>query len=117
MDTSTRVIEAYCEHGLGDSLICFIFFSQIANYLEENNVHINYYCQESYHTNLNDFNSSNQIHLLPYEKTGYHLWQGTENLKSGKYIEDILWICSTSFWCFMRYRLYWINLNTETPTF
>jgi hypothetical protein len=90
MDTSTRVIDAYCEYHLGDNIINFIFFSQIANYLEENNVHIKYYCQESHHKNLNDFKSSNHIHLLPYEKTGRHLWQGTENLKSGKYIEDIL---------------------------
>ena len=83
-------IDAYCEYGLGDSLICFIFFSQIKDYIESHNIHINYYCNVLHHGNLYLFNSSKNIHLRPYEQIGYHLWQGTENLKSGKYIEDIL---------------------------
>lgn len=87
---SVNTIEAYCKYGLGDSLICFIFFSQIKDYIESHNIHINYYCNEMHHKNLYEFNSSPNIHLLPYENKGYHLWQGTENLKSGKYIEDIL---------------------------
>ena len=102
MYTSTNVIEAYCEYGLGDSLICFIFFSQIKDYIESHNIHINYYCNIMHHRNLHEFNSSRNIRLLPYEKKGYHLWQGTENLKSGKYIEDILCDMFNKFLAFHR---------------
>jgi len=89
MDTSTN-INAYCKYNLGDNLINFVFFSQIAKYIEEHDIHINYHCDDVYHKNLSGFNSSNNIHLLPLKEVGHHLWQGTENLKSGKYIEDIL---------------------------
>ncbi len=87
---STNIIDAYSDYGLGDSLICFIFFSQISAYIEDHNIHINYHCNALHHKNLEEFNSSKNIHLFPYEKKGYHIWQGTENLKSGKYVEDIL---------------------------
>jgi len=102
MYTYINGIEAYCEYGLGDSLICFIFFSQIKDYIESHNIHINYYCNAAHHRNLDEFNSSKNVHLLPYKKKGYHLWQGTENLKSGKYIEDILCDMFNKFLAFHR---------------
>lgn len=84
------IIDAYSRFGLGDSLIDFIFFSQIAQYLEDKNIIINYHCKESHHANLNLFKASNNIRILPYATKGYELWQTTENLNSGKFIEDIL---------------------------
>lgn len=68
MEPPINVIDAYCEYGLGDSLICFIFFSQIKDYIEKCNIHINYHCNVMHHGNLYEFNSSSHIHLLPYEK-------------------------------------------------
>jgi hypothetical protein len=84
------IINVRSRFGLGDSLIDFIFFSQIAKYIEQHNIHINYHCKVSHHANLRMFNSSNNIHILPYSRVGYLLWQGTEYLYSGKYIEDLL---------------------------
>ena len=84
------IINVRSHFGLGDSLIDFIFFSQIAKYIEHHNIHINYRCKESHHANLHMFNSSNNIHILPYSNLGYILWQGTETLNSVKYIEDLL---------------------------
>ena len=88
--TNPIVITAYSKCALGDSLIDFIFFSQIAKYIENANIHINYHCKESHHDNLQLFNSSKNIHILPRNDIGYQLWQGTERLTSEKPIEDIL---------------------------
>ena len=85
-----KIIHTHSVFGFGDNLICFIFFSQIKKYIEENNIHIKFYCSEKHHKCLHEFNSSNNIHILPYLNHGYHLWQVTEDLYSGKYIEDIL---------------------------
>jgi hypothetical protein len=90
MEMLPTIIESYSEYGLGDSLICFIFFSQIKDYIEKHNIHINFYTKEMHHKNLHEFNSSKNINILAYEQKGYHLWQYTEDLKSSKYTEDIL---------------------------
>lgn len=89
-NTTPTIINVRSRFGLGDSLIDFIFFSQIAKYIEQHNIHINYRCKVSHHSNLKLFNSSNNIHILPYTKVGYELWQGTEPIYSGKYVEDLL---------------------------
>jgi hypothetical protein len=83
-------INAYCGYGMGDSIINFVFFYQIKDYIESNNIKINYHCPEKHHNNLKQFNCSKNINILPYDVNGYELWQGTQNLYSGKYIEDIL---------------------------
>jgi hypothetical protein len=68
-----------------------LIYEKFNIYINNNhNIHINYRCKESHHANLKLFNSSNNIHILPYSNIGYLLWQGTEVLKSGIYIEDIL---------------------------
>lgn len=84
-------IHARSDYGLGDSIINFIFFSKIKGYIESRNIQIYYYCKERHHKNLMEFNCSQNIHIRPYRKNAsYDLWQGWENLNSGKYIEDIL---------------------------
>jgi hypothetical protein len=85
-----KEVDAYCDYGLGDSIINFIFFYKLKDYIEENNIQINYHCHEKHHNNLKNFNCSKNIKILPFEETGHCLWQGTEDLHSGKYIEDIL---------------------------
>ena len=62
---------------LGDNIINFIFFSKIKEYIESNNIIIHYRCHEKYHKNLNDFNCSENIVILPWENIGYILWQRT----------------------------------------
>jgi|APGre2960657423_1045063.scaffolds.fasta_scaffold14888_2 hypothetical protein len=73
---------------LGDNIINFIFFYQIKNFIEENNIVIHYYCLPQYHKNLLDFNCSENIKILNYENKGYVLWQGTTPLSH--FIEDQL---------------------------
>ena len=62
---------------LGDNIINFIFFYKIKNYIEENNITINYFCHSKYHKNLLDFKCSENIKINDYNEIGYLLWQGT----------------------------------------
>ena len=70
-------VQSYNKLGLGDSIINFIFFKQIKEYIESNNIIIHYRCKEQYHKNLSDFNYSKNIIILPWENIGYLLWQRT----------------------------------------
>lgn len=105
-----HVINVHSRYGLGDALIDFIFFSKIHKYIDEHNIHINYHCNVRHHSNLMEYNSSPNIHLLPYNNIGYELWQGSEYLNSGKYIEDIL--CDM-FNKFLRHH----NIDIQLDTF
>ena len=71
------IIEVQSAFHLGDSIINFIFFYKIKEYIESNNIIIHYYCYQKYHKNLLEFNCSNNIKILDYKKRGYVLWQGT----------------------------------------
>jgi hypothetical protein len=84
----TIVIEANSGNHLGDNIINFIFFYKIKEYIEENDIIINYYCHGQYHKNLLDFKTSNNIHIFEYENKGYNLWQA--NVPVRTYIEDSL---------------------------
>jgi len=75
-ETNTTIIKCKSNYGLGDSLIDMFLFSKIAKYIEANNIIIYYQCKERYHSNLEQFNSSVNIKLLPYSNDGYNLWQG-----------------------------------------
>jgi hypothetical protein len=85
-----RTIYAHCAFNLGDNIINFIFFYKIKQYIEENDIIVNYYCKEIYHENLNDFKCSENIILLPLKKKGTHLWQATVPKFMDGYIEDTL---------------------------
>ena len=90
--SNTKTIIVNSRFGLGDALIDFIFFSQIAKYIEHHNIHINYHCQSKHHANLTMFKSTDNINILPYENIGYELWQGhiLKRGTNGKYCEDML---------------------------
>ena len=64
-------------NNLGDNIINFIFFKQIKEYIESNNIIIHYRCKAQYHKNLSDFKYSKNIIILPWENIGYVLWQAT----------------------------------------
>jgi hypothetical protein len=70
-------VQSYNNLGLGDSIINFIFFKQIKEYIESNNIIIHYRCKVQHHKNLSDFNYSKNIIILPWENIGYILWQRT----------------------------------------
>jgi hypothetical protein len=60
---SPRVIELYCDFHLGDSVYNLSAFSQINNYLTENNIKIHYYCKQQYHAQLAEFTPSSVLLL------------------------------------------------------
>ena len=51
------------EHHLGDNVFNLIFFNNIKNYLENNNITIYYYCQPTYFHQLKEFIQSEKIIL------------------------------------------------------
>jgi hypothetical protein len=84
-----KVIEIQNGHHLGDNIINFIFFYNIKDFIETNNIIIKYYCLQQYHKNLLDFKCSENIQLFEYENKGYVLWQGGIT-PDQPYIEDKL---------------------------
>ena len=82
------IIDVQNGHHLGDQIINFIFFYQIKNFIEENNIIINYYCLSQYHKNLLDFKCSENIKIFEYENIGHVLWQGAT--PNSHFIEDKL---------------------------
>ena len=88
----TTIINVQSFNHLGDNIINFIFFYQIKEYIESNNIIIHYRCHEQYHQNLSEMNCSKNIIILPWEDIGYVLWQRTvyEICKPGFSIEHIL---------------------------
>jgi hypothetical protein len=71
------IINVQSHNNFGDNIINFIFFKQIKEYIESNNIIIYYRCREQFHKNLSDFNYSKNIIILPWENIGYVLWQFT----------------------------------------
>ena len=71
------IINVQSHNNFGDNIINFIFFKQIKEYIESNNIIIYYRCREQFHKNLSDFNYSKNIIILPWENIGYILWQRT----------------------------------------
>lgn len=75
----STIINVENSHHLGDNIINFIFFYKIKDYIESNNIVINYYCWKQYHKNLSEFNCSKNINIVDCENPmgkGYVLWQG-----------------------------------------
>ncbi len=63
-----------CDHHLGDNIINFIFFHQIKEYIEQNNIFIHYYCGSMYISNVSDFNCSKNIIINPNIIIGYPMY-------------------------------------------
>ena len=78
-----RIIDLYNPYHLGDSVFMMILFYNIKDYIENNNIIINYYCNENYHNQLNEFNCTNNVKLLNYTENniGLNVWIGNNNLK------------------------------------
>lgn len=83
-----RIIKVYNEHHLGDQIFNFILFNIIKSYLEENDIHIEYYCNDEHHDQLSEFNYSKNIKIIsindPGDK-GLRLWIGDPSFKINFY--------------------------------
>jgi hypothetical protein len=85
----SNIIEIQNSNHLGDSIINFIFFYKIKDYIESNDIIIKYYCHGKYHKNLLEFKCSDNIIILDWQDKGYVLWQGSNTAKL-HYVEDYL---------------------------
>ncbi len=78
----TKIIKIYNEYHLGDQIFNFIFFYNIKDYIEKNDIVINYYCKKEYHSQLSEFKCSENINILDYDSgqdNGFQLWVGNSN--------------------------------------
>jgi hypothetical protein len=88
----SKIIEIQNTNHLGDSIINFIFFNKIKDYIESNNITIHYFAREKYHENIKDFNCSKNIKIIPWtpetNKEIHIMWQARS--RHAFYIEDKL---------------------------
>jgi len=79
-----RIIKLYNEFHLGDQIFNFILFNNIKNYIEENNILIEYYCETQYHHQVSEFNLSKNVSILEYipgNDNGFNLWIGSSEFE------------------------------------
>jgi hypothetical protein len=76
--SKNTTIKVYNEWHLGDHIFNFIMLNNVKDYLEHNNVIIEYYCESVYHSQLSEFNFSNNVRIKDYCKNnnGFNLWIG-----------------------------------------
>ncbi len=73
----STILNIYNQFHLGDNIFSFILFYNIKNYIENNNIIINYYCLSQYHKQLLEFKCSDNINLLSLlEPIGINIWIG-----------------------------------------
>lgn len=81
------IINLYNSFHLGDSVFIMILFYNIKNYIENNNIIINYYCMSIYHNQLREFICSNNIKLLDFTDTtsnidnAINVWIGSNDFQ------------------------------------
>jgi hypothetical protein len=83
-----KTIKLYNEFHLGDHIFNFILFNNIKNYIENNNIIVEYYCEKQYHEQLSEFNYSKNIHILDYvpgNDNGFHLWIGNKEFENNRW--------------------------------
>uniref|UniRef100_A0A6C0B6H9 Uncharacterized protein n=1 Tax=viral metagenome TaxID=1070528 RepID=A0A6C0B6H9_9ZZZZ len=83
-----RIIKLYNELHLGDQLFNVIFFNINKNYIEENNIFIEYYCGKQYHQQVSEFNLSKNVSILEYipgNDSGFNLWIGSTEFEVNWY--------------------------------
>ena len=60
-----NIIHIKNEYHLGDNIFTMIMFSKIKEYIENNNIFINYYCLSEHIKQIKEFNYSNNIIIIP----------------------------------------------------
>jgi hypothetical protein len=88
MNNST--IRVYNDFHLGDNIFNFIMFYHIKDYIEKNNIKIEYFCKKEYYDQVKEFNCSENIKLSTIEENekkdlGLQLWIGNKNFEINNY--------------------------------
>jgi len=76
-----RTIKLNSIHHLGDNIFNLILFYNMKQYIEDNDIYIDYYCKSEYHDQIKEFNCSKNIKILDYENIGLELWIGNKDFK------------------------------------
>lgn len=72
-----KIVKLYNRYHLGDQVFNFIFFHYIKEYLEENDIMIHYHCDQQYHSQVQEFNCSENIKLFGLNENldgALHVW-------------------------------------------
>lgn len=69
-----RIIRAFNPFHLGDNVYNMFLFFNIRNYLKENNIHIEYFCQAKYHDQVREFSPSEDLVSLHDYTEGIDYW-------------------------------------------
>lgn len=87
-----KIINLYMDWHLGDSVFNLILFYNIKNYIEDNNIIINYYANKEYLYQLSEFIPSKNINLLEnntnISNKGIHMWIGNKDFKFNYFNSD-----------------------------
>jgi hypothetical protein len=81
---ASRIIYTKNLAHLGDCIYSLIFFYNIHEYLEENNIFIYFYCLNENYSQIHDFNNLNNVKVfsdnsIPNDKKIYDLWIGSND--------------------------------------
>lgn len=76
----SNIINLYNSFHLGDNVFTMILFYNIKDYIEKNDIIINYYCKNEYHKQINEFNVSKNVNILDYKEEGINVWIGNQDL-------------------------------------
>ena len=79
---SNSTIFLYNGLHLGDQIFTCIFFYNIKNYIEKNNINIIYYIHEQYIAQVKEFIISPNITLASYQETGINVWIGNTEIRN-----------------------------------
>ena len=81
-----KIIYTYNDWHLGDCVFTIIILNQTKRYLEDNNVHIYFYCNKSYINQLNEFIQTKHIQLHNYQiPIGIPNWIGEKHKQINYY--------------------------------
>lgn len=96
---------------IGDCVFVMILFYNIKDYIEKNNIFINFYCLSEFHKQLNEFNVSNNIKLLDYKEEGLNI-HPTNNHFDYNFLKNIIGISFNEFYVnFYNNLLKELNIN------
>ncbi len=83
-----QILKISNENHLGDHVFNMIFFHAITQYIEDNNIEIDYACQKQFHNQVSEFIPSKNIKLVDYYcgiNNGFHLWMGNSEFENNWY--------------------------------
>jgi hypothetical protein len=89
-NNSNYIINLYSNNHLGDCVYDSFYFNNIQNFIEEENIIINYFIKKEYHKQIREFILSNNIILHNYDKIGLNLSITNLNYWNNMYINSFI---------------------------